>query len=94
MAPSVVSTIVESAENTEAKNLVKLTTTARQPLEYRGKLDEFDSFDVAPVIGREFPDAKLVDWLRAPNSDELLRDLAVTSMQISSFPGKPSNFLN
>lgn len=81
MAPSVVSTIVESAENTEAKNLVKLTTAARQPLEYRGKLDEFDSFDVTPIIGREFPDAKLVDWLRAPNSDELLRDLAVTISQ-------------
>ena len=94
MTSSVVSTIVESAENTEAKNLVKLTTAVRQPLEYRGKLDEFDSFDVTPVIGREFPDAKLVDWLRAPNSDELLRDLAVTSTQASSLPGKLSNFLN
>lgn len=81
MAPSVVSTIVESAENTEAKNSVKITTAARQPLEYRGKLDEFNSFDVTPVIGREFPNAKLADWLRAPNSDELLRDLAVTISQ-------------
>lgn len=81
MAPSVVSTIVESAENTEAKNSVKITIAARQPLEYRGKLDEFNSFDVTPVIGREFPDAKLVDWLQAPNSDELLRDLAVTISQ-------------
>jgi hypothetical protein len=94
MAPSVVGTIVESAENTEAKNSVKITIAARQPLEYRGKLDEFNSFDVTPVIGREFPDAKLVDWLQAPNSDELLRDLAVTSTQISSLPGKLSNFLN
>ncbi|OCL06776.1 putative alpha-ketoglutarate-dependent taurine dioxygenase [Glonium stellatum] len=81
MAPSVVSTIVEAAENTEARNPVKLTTTTRQPLEYKGKLDEFNSFDVTPVIGREFPDAKLADWLRAPNSDELLRDLAVTISQ-------------
>jgi hypothetical protein len=94
MAPSVVSTIVESAENTEAKNSIKIITAARQPLEYRGKLDEFNSFDVTPVIGREFPNAKLVDWLRAPNSDELLRDLAVTSTQTSSLPGKLSNFLN
>jgi len=94
MAPSVVSTTVESAENTEAKNSARITTAARQPLEYRGKLDEFDSFDVTPVIGREFPDAKLVDWLRAPNSDELLRDLAVTITQISSLPGKLSDFLN
>lgn len=81
MAPSVVSTIVESAENTESRNSVKITTAVRQPLEYRGKLDEFNSFDVTPVIGREFPDAKLVDWLQAPNSDELLRDLAVTISQ-------------
>jgi hypothetical protein len=94
MAPSVVSTIVESAENTEAKNSIKIIIAARQPLEYRGKLDEFNSFDVTPVIGREFPNAKLVDWLRAPNSDELLRDLAVTSTQTSSLPGKLSNFLN
>jgi len=94
MAPSVVSTIVESAENTEAKNSVKITIAARQPLGYRGKLDEFNSFDVTPVIGKEFPDAKLVDWLRAPNSDELLRDLAVTSTQISSLPGKLSNSPN
>jgi hypothetical protein len=31
------------------------------------------------VIGREFPNANLRDFLRAPNSDELLRELAITS---------------
>lgn len=50
------------------------------PLELSGVLDQFKSFDVTPVIGREFPNVSLADWLRAPNSDELLRDLAITSL--------------
>ena len=44
-----------------------------------GILDQYESFDVTPVIGREFPHANLVTWLKAPNSDELLRELALTS---------------
>lgn len=51
----------------------------RQPLQLSGALDNYESFDVTPVIGKEFPTANLVDWLNAPNSDELLRDLAITS---------------
>lgn len=51
----------------------------RQPLQLSGALETYDSFDVTPVIGREFPTADLVEWLEAPNSDELLRDLAITS---------------
>ncbi|GMG11508.1 unnamed protein product [Aspergillus oryzae] len=50
----------------------------REPLELRGHLNQFKSFYVTPTIGTEFPDAHVVDWLKAPNSDELLRDLAVT----------------
>ena len=53
------------------------------PLQLKGVLNDFKSFDVTPVIGREFPDAKLAEWLRAPNSDELIRDLAITSSFIS-----------
>lgn len=52
----------------------------RQPLKLSGALNTFESFDVTPAIGREFPKASLVDWLDAENSDELLRDLAITSM--------------
>jgi hypothetical protein len=51
----------------------------RQPLKLSGALDAFESFDVTPIIGKEFPTANLVEWLDAPNSDELLRDLAITS---------------
>lgn len=50
------------------------------PLKLSGALDAFESFDTTPVIGKEFPKANLVEWLNAPNSDELLRDLAITSM--------------
>lgn len=45
-----------------------------KPLQLKGVLDQFKSFNVTPTIGKEFPDANLVKWLRAPDSDELLRD--------------------
>ena len=54
--------------------------SSTEPLQLRGVLDGYKSFDVTPIIGREFPDVNLKEWLRAPNSDELLRDLAITSM--------------
>ncbi|KAG4442966.1 hypothetical protein IFR05_001579 [Cadophora sp. M221] len=48
------------------------------PLKVSGALDHFESFDVTPTIGREFVGVNLAKWLRAPNSDELIRDLAIT----------------
>jgi len=71
MAPSAV--VPETTHET--------TRVGRKPLQLSGVLDPHRSFDVTPVIGREFPEAKLVDWLNAPNSDELLRDLAITISQ-------------
>ncbi|KAI4937218.1 uncharacterized protein J4E92_001948 [Alternaria infectoria] len=53
----------------------------REPLKTKGVLDVFESFDVTPVIGREFVDVSLKEWLRAPNSDDLIRDLAITISQ-------------
>lgn len=50
----------------------------KEPLKLKGVLDQYESFEVTPVIGREYPKASLKEWLRAPNSDELLRDLAIT----------------
>ncbi|RAO67585.1 uncharacterized protein BHQ10_003597 [Talaromyces amestolkiae] len=47
----------------------------REPLKYSGSLDEYKSFDVTPIIGREFSDVQLTDIL---NDDQKLRDLAVT----------------
>ena len=58
---------------------ITLKGLAREPLKSNGSLDAFESFDVTPVIGREFPNASLKDFLRAPNSDDLLRELSLTS---------------
>ncbi|KAK3318058.1 hypothetical protein B0H66DRAFT_556147 [Apodospora peruviana] len=71
MAPSAVE--VDSATSTKA--------SSRQPFKLSGALDSYESFEVTPVIGREYPKAKLVEWLDDPNSDKLLRDLAITISQ-------------
>lgn len=59
--------------------LPHLETAHKEPLKLSGALDHFESFDVTPVIGREFKGVNLAKWLRAPNSDDLIRDLAITS---------------
>jgi hypothetical protein len=58
---------------------IESTKTHKEPLRLQGVLDQYESFDVTPIIGQEFPRANLKEWLEAPNSDELLRDLAITS---------------
>lgn len=60
--------------------LPKQEVNHREPLNLSGALDQFKAFDVTPVIGREFIDVDLAEWLSAPNSDELIRDLGITSM--------------
>ena len=59
---------------------------SKEPLELKGLLEEFEYFDVTPVIGREFKNVDVVAWLQSPNSDELIRDLAITSRFAPSFP--------
>ncbi|KAI1167741.1 TauD-domain-containing protein [Nemania serpens] len=68
---------VGSASLSDAYSLPKLETNHREPLKLSGALDQFKYFDTTPVIGREFIDVDLAEWLRAPNSDELIRDLAI-----------------
>ena len=46
------------------------TQPHREPLQLKGLLEEFSYFDVTPVIGREFSNINLKEWLRAPNSDD------------------------
>jgi len=79
MAPS----LTEAAEQTQENITTKLKNLgieqARKPLQLSGVLEQFKYFEVTPCIGREFQDVNLLEWLRAPNSDELLRDLAITS---------------
>ena len=71
MAPAVVETIAQLPIPSKAN--------VASPLRPTGALDAFESFDVTPTIGREFPRANLVDILNAPNSDDLIRELAITS---------------
>lgn len=63
----------------EEEELPELRTGHKEPLKLSGALDHFEHFDVTPIIGREYPTVDLKELLRAPNSDELLRDLAITS---------------
>lgn len=54
----------------------------REALKPTGVLDQYKQKDLTPVIGTEFLNVNLVDWLNAPNSDELLRDLAIKGISI------------
>jgi hypothetical protein len=56
----------------------------KEPLKLSGALDKFEQFEVTPILGREYPNASLKEWLEAPNSDELIRDLAITSKRLYS----------
>jgi hypothetical protein len=64
----------------EVKKTPKVEAQHKEPLKLSGVLDAFEYFDVTPTIGREFSGVNLKKWLRAPNSDDLIRDLAITSM--------------
>jgi hypothetical protein len=50
----------------------------REPLKNSGSIDYLEYFDVTPIIGREYPTAKLKEILHAPNAKEQIRDLAIT----------------
>ncbi|KNG91429.1 putative alpha-ketoglutarate-dependent sulfonate dioxygenase [Aspergillus nomiae NRRL 13137] len=55
--------------------------TYPEPMQLTGILDQYESFQVTPCIGTEFPKANLAEWLSSPNADALLRDLAITIAQ-------------
>lgn len=74
MAPSITDTVTVPVP--EAPTTLK--GLQKEPLKLSGLLDQFESFDVTPVIGREFPTANLKELLRAENSDDLIRELAIT----------------
>ncbi len=74
-APSKARTITEIK-----KSIAGITQSASfpEPLTYSGTLDNFESFDVTKVIGREFPKLQLSEIL---NDDAKIRDLAVVVSQ-------------
>ncbi|KAL0943296.1 alpha-ketoglutarate-dependent sulfonate [Colletotrichum truncatum] len=65
----------------QEEELPELRTGHKEPLKLSGALDKFEHFEVTPIIGREYPNVDLKELLRAPNSDDLLRDLAITISQ-------------
>jgi hypothetical protein len=79
MAPSIeIATPVAPSAIDEIKASVHKATSSgliREPLKYSGSLDEYNSFDVTPVIGKEFTDLQLTDIL---NDEQKIRDLAIT----------------
>jgi hypothetical protein len=75
-----------TATTTEQPHAPAQSQYPREPLQLKGVLDSYQSFDTTPVIGREFVDVNLKEWLRAPNSDDLIRDLAITSQHPYFYP--------
>ena len=57
------------------KNSSPTKSLIRTPLKNSGMLDQYESFDVTAVIGREFPKAQLSEIL---TDDAKIRDLAIT----------------
>ena len=55
-----------------------------QPLQPTGVLNNLEFAEVTPVIGREYKNVQLTDLLKAANSDELLRELAIISADFFS----------
>jgi hypothetical protein len=73
MAPSILSD--DNVPNPELK------PHASEPFKPTGILDSFGFEEVTPIIGREFPSLNIVnDLLNTDNADELLRELAITSI--------------
>ena len=86
-APAVQAPAVEAAPVAEvpAEESVKpaavpASSYIKAPLKLSGAIDSWKNFEVTPVIGREYADVDLAAVMKAENSDELLRDLAITSM--------------
>lgn len=74
---STTTTTVQPAITLQAEEPAK---QHREPLSLSGALDQFKHEETTPVIGREYVDVNLVnDIINAENSEELIRDLAITS---------------
>jgi hypothetical protein len=71
------------------RSITGLTQSASfpTPFQYSGTLDNYESFDVTNVIGREFPRLQLSEILK---DDAKVRDLAITGMW--SLSNKGSDF--
>lgn len=74
---SAMSTTTVKIESEQAPADSGPRTGHRAPLKYGGSLDQYEHFEVTPVIGREYPTLSIKDLLESPDADTLLRDLAI-----------------
>lgn len=81
MAPIAVSTEAQAPE-VHAKGLSKNSMKTYPPLKSKHTLDQYKQVQLTPVMGTEFKNVDLAELLRAPNSDDLIRDLSVVGMAI------------
>ncbi len=75
MAPSA----TEPEPQTEVPVHPGKAAAAKPWVKSTGALEQYEHIELTPVIGREYPHVNLVSLLQAPNSEELLRELALTS---------------
>lgn len=69
-------------------------TSFPAPLELGTSIDHWKYEDLTRILGRVYNDIDLVEVLNAPNADELLRDLAITSEHpLNLAPNKNENSL-
>ena len=67
-------------EHVREKLLTLQLAGSPTPLVLGHALDGFQKSNLTPVIGTEFArGVQVAQWLKAPNADELIRDLAITS---------------
>jgi hypothetical protein len=77
MAPPSADFVVQDETTHRFTNGNSVQGLVRAPLKYSGTLDQYQSFDVTAVIGREFPTAQLSEIIK---DDAKVRDLAITGM--------------
>jgi hypothetical protein len=81
---------VETSINLKSSKVSKASNESRLdgPLKYSGSLDQYTSFDVTPVIGREFADVQITEIL---NDDAKIRDLAIIGKPYLSIDDQDSH---
>ncbi len=81
MAPS--ATAAEAQTSVPIHPGKTAAVAATKPVQATGALDSHEHIELTPVIGREYPNLNLVALLQAPNSEELLKELALISTSLS-----------
>lgn len=80
MAPSATEVEARTDIPVHPGKLAATNASAKPWVKNTGALDQYEHFEVTPVIGREYTSINLVELLEAPNSEELLKELALTSL--------------